>query len=191
MTIPTLDEIIDRANASHRSPVIFIHGLWQRPSVWERWVAMFEATGYAALAPAWPAQAGGAAAPETIAQLVSHFTDIAGALDHRPGIVGHAFGGLIAQVLASHGLAAATVAIDPAPPPGTPAPDGRSDHADLGRILRGKARVDTQTVSCGPLLVISGERGHLLTIDKDWRETARATLTFLSRSLPSRDLSAR
>ena len=36
-------------------------------------------------------------------------------LTRKPAIVGHSFGGLLAQILAGRGLAAATVAIDPAP----------------------------------------------------------------------------
>jgi pimeloyl-ACP methyl ester carboxylesterase len=37
------------------------------------------------------------------------------ALARKPAIIGHSFGGLLAQILAGHGLSAATVAIDPAP----------------------------------------------------------------------------
>jgi pimeloyl-ACP methyl ester carboxylesterase len=36
-------------------------------------------------------------------------------LDKKPAIIGHSFGGLLVQILAGRGLAAATVAIDPAP----------------------------------------------------------------------------
>ena len=36
-------------------------------------------------------------------------------LDQKPAIIGHSFGGLIAQIIAGRGLAAVTVAIDPAP----------------------------------------------------------------------------
>src|SRR5436309_1062073 len=115
MTTETTGQAIDRAEASQKPPVIFIHGLWLKPSSWDRWIEMFEAAGYAALAPGWPAEVGGAAAPETIGDVVAHFTRVAGALSHRPAIVGHSFGGLIAQTLAGHGLSAATVAIDPAP----------------------------------------------------------------------------
>lgn len=115
MTIQTIDEAISRANQSTRQPVIFIHGLWLKPSSWERWADMFEAAGYAALMPGWPAEVGGAAAPETIGEVAAHFARIAEALGRRPAIVGHSFGGLIAQILAGRGLSAATVAIDPAP----------------------------------------------------------------------------
>lgn len=115
MTIETIADAVARANASHNQPVIFIHGLWLKPSSWDRWAQMFEAAGYAALAPGWPAEAGGAMAPETIGEVAAHFVDIAGSLHRRPAIIGHSFGGLIAQILAAQGRSAATVAIDPAP----------------------------------------------------------------------------
>ena len=50
----TTAEQIDQANASGRTPVVFIHGLWLLPTSWDRWVAVFEAAGYAALTPGWP-----------------------------------------------------------------------------------------------------------------------------------------
>ena len=36
-------------------------------------------------------------------------------LERTPAIIGHSFGGLLTQILAGRGLAAASVAIDPAP----------------------------------------------------------------------------
>jgi pimeloyl-ACP methyl ester carboxylesterase len=44
-------EQIERANQSGRTPVVFIHGLWLLPSSWDRWAAVFEDAGYAALTP--------------------------------------------------------------------------------------------------------------------------------------------
>ena len=52
---------IEQANASGRTPVVFIHGLWLLPSSWDRWVELFEDAGYAALTPSWPDD------PETVA----------------------------------------------------------------------------------------------------------------------------
>jgi non-heme chloroperoxidase len=115
MTIQTIADTVARANASKKQPILFIHGLWLKPSSWDRWAEMFEAAGYAALAPGWPAEAGGAIAPETIGEVAAHFAGIAETLDRRPAIIGHSFGGLIAQILAGQGRSAATVAIDPAP----------------------------------------------------------------------------
>jgi non-heme chloroperoxidase len=53
---------IDAANASGRPAVVFIHGLWLLPSSWDRWSAVFQEAGYAALTPSWPDD------PETVEQ---------------------------------------------------------------------------------------------------------------------------
>jgi len=112
------------ANASGRQPVLFIHGLWLLPSSWDRWAALFDAAGYVALTPGWPDDpdtvAEAKAHPEvmagkTIGQVADHFEAVIHGLDRKPVIIGHSFGGLLAQILAGRGLSVATVAIDPAP----------------------------------------------------------------------------
>src|ERR1700676_2961331 len=120
---PVADEI-ERANATGLTPVVFIHGLWLLPSSWERWTVVFEEAGYTALTPGWPDDpetvAEAKAHPEafahkTIGQVVDHFETIIRGLDKQPVVIGHSFGGLLAQILAGRGISAATVAIDPAP----------------------------------------------------------------------------
>jgi non-heme chloroperoxidase len=115
---------IHEANASDRVPVIFVHGLWLLPSSWDRWRTMFEGAGYATLAPGWPddpetvaaANArSGASAHTTIGQVADHFEDVIRKLGVKPAVVGHSFGGLLTEILAGRGLAAASVAIAPAP----------------------------------------------------------------------------
>src|SRR6185312_7588681 len=54
-------------------------------------------------------------AGKTVGQVADHFGDVIGTLDKKPAIIGHSFGGLLAQILAGRGLSAASVAIDPAP----------------------------------------------------------------------------
>ncbi|MFD7658956.1 alpha/beta hydrolase [Actinosynnema sp. NPDC059797] len=115
---------IDEVNAGGRPPVVFIHGLWLLPSSWDRWAAVFEAAGYAPVAPGWPDDpdtvAEANARPEVFAgksvgQVADHFCDLIGRLDRKPAVVGHSFGGLITQIMAGRGLSAVSVAIDPAP----------------------------------------------------------------------------
>jgi pimeloyl-ACP methyl ester carboxylesterase len=45
---------VEQANASGRTPVVFIHGLWVLPSSWDNWAQLFEEAGYAAVTPVWP-----------------------------------------------------------------------------------------------------------------------------------------
>jgi len=54
-------------------------------------------------------------ADKTVGQVADHFQDIIGRLSKKPAVIGHSFGGLLAQILAGRGLSAASVAIDPAP----------------------------------------------------------------------------
>ena len=42
------------ANASGKTPVVFVHGLWLLPSSWDRWAAVFEEAGFAAVTADWP-----------------------------------------------------------------------------------------------------------------------------------------
>src|SRR5262245_34423861 len=119
----TLDEI-EQANASGRVPVVFIHGLWLLPSSWDRWAEVFDAAGYAPLTPGWPDDPNtveeAKANPEvfadkTIGDVADHYEDVMKRLTITPAVVGHSFGGLLAQILAGRGLSEATVAIDAAP----------------------------------------------------------------------------
>src|SRR5258708_8909511 len=115
---------VESANASGRTPVVFIHGLWLLPSSWEAWTGVFEQAGFAVVAPGWPDDpatvAEARAHPEVFAkkkvgQVADDRADVIGRLNKKPAVIGHSFGGLMAQIVAGRGLSAATVAIDPAP----------------------------------------------------------------------------
>src|SRR2546421_11045557 len=129
MTVLTIHEQqeIDRANTEGKQPVVFVHGLWLLSSSWDRWRVLFDEQGYTTLAPGWPDD------PDTveeakhdpevfahkrIKQVTDHYIDAIRQLKRKPAVIGHSFGGLIAQRLAGEGVAAGTVAIDPAPFPG-------------------------------------------------------------------------
>jgi non-heme chloroperoxidase len=123
-TTVTEAEEVERANASGRTPVVFIHGLWLLPSSWDRWATVFEEAGYAALTPGWPDDpetvAEANAHPEvfahkTVGQVADHYAEVIGRLSKKPVVIGHSFGGLLTQIIAGRGLSAASVAVDPAP----------------------------------------------------------------------------
>ena len=115
---------VAKANSTGKIPVVFVHGLWLLPSSWDRWATLFEEAGFTALTPGWPDDpetvAEANAHPEvmankTVGQVADHFSEIVRKLTQPPVIIGHSFGGLLAQILAGRGQSAATVAIDPAP----------------------------------------------------------------------------
>src|SRR5215831_21337420 len=102
-------EQIERANIEGKQPVVFVHGLYLLASSWDNWRTLFEEQGYITLAPGWPDD------PETVAQatddpevfankrmkqVTDHYADAIRQLTRKPAVVGHSFGGLIAQMLA-------------------------------------------------------------------------------------------
>ncbi|MEV7687696.1 alpha/beta hydrolase [Streptomyces bungoensis] len=106
-----------------RTPVVFIHGLWLHASSWQPWLDLAAEHGYAPVAPGWPGEAAtveeARRRPEAVAgfgidDVTAHYAGIIRALDRPPVLIGHSFGGLIAQKLLGEGLARAAVAIDPA-----------------------------------------------------------------------------
>ena len=149
---------IEQANASGRTPVVFIHGLWLLPSSWANWADLFEKAGYAPLTPDWPDDPetveGARAEPEVLAkktlkQIADHTTEIITALTKKPAVIGHSTGGLLAQMLAGRGLSAATVAIDPG-------------------VFRGVLPLPLSTLRvAGPFLVNPLTRGRAITLTFD------------------------
>jgi non-heme chloroperoxidase len=125
LTPSSHDEIeVQKANDSGFTPVVFIHGLWLLPSSWDRWAEVFAEAGYHPVLPGWPDD------PETVeeanahpevfagksvGQVADHYAAVIGKLNKKPAVLGHSFGGLLAQIVAGRGLSAASVAIDPAP----------------------------------------------------------------------------
>jgi pimeloyl-ACP methyl ester carboxylesterase len=104
-------------------PVVFIHGLWLHASSWQPWVDLFREEGYAPVAPGWPGEPDTVAearehpelvAGKKLAEVIDHYRAIVKGFDRDPIIIGHSFGGLIAEVLMGEGLGTAGVAIDPA-----------------------------------------------------------------------------
>jgi non-heme chloroperoxidase len=117
-------EQVQHANATGLQPIVFVHGLWLLPSSWDRWAKLFEEAGYTTLTPGWPDDPDTVeeanAHPEvfahkTVGQIADHVDLLIRGLDQKPAVIGHSFGGLLVQILSGRGLAAATVAIDPAP----------------------------------------------------------------------------
>jgi pimeloyl-ACP methyl ester carboxylesterase len=115
---------VQAANDSGRRPVVFVHGLWLLSSSWQAWRDLFESQGYATLAPGWPDDPDSVEearrdpevfAKKMVKQVTEHYLEAIAALTREPAVVGHSFGGLIAQKIAGEGVASSTVSIDNAP----------------------------------------------------------------------------
>jgi non-heme chloroperoxidase len=107
---------------STSTPVVFIHGLWIHSDSWQNWVDLYRRTGYAPIAPGWPGDSDTVAATRSnaaavadrgIDDITASYLSVISELGARPIVIGHSFGGLIAQKLLAGGHASAGVAIDP------------------------------------------------------------------------------
>ncbi len=107
-----------------RHPIIFVHGLWLHAESWNQWISFFQNSGYDARSAAWPGDGDStettrrhadAVAGYGVGEIVEHIAGQLSKFPLRPVLIGHSFGGLIVQNLLGRDLAAAAIAIDPAP----------------------------------------------------------------------------
>jgi pimeloyl-ACP methyl ester carboxylesterase len=107
-----------------KKTIVFIHGLWIHASSWQPWMDFFKQHGYETLNPAWPGDSDtvaecranpGSIANRGVTEIADSYAKIIASLPEPPIVVGHSFGGLIAQVLLGRDIAAAGIAVDPAP----------------------------------------------------------------------------
>jgi non-heme chloroperoxidase len=107
---------------SASTPVVFVHGLWIHSDSWQNWVDLYRQAGYDPIAPGWPGDSGtvaatrrnaAAVADRGIDDITASYLSVINNLKATPIVIGHSFGGLIAQKLLAGGHASAAIAIDP------------------------------------------------------------------------------
>jgi alpha-beta hydrolase superfamily lysophospholipase len=106
-----------------RIPVVFIHGLWLHATSWRPWTELFRNAGYEPIAPGWPGEPdtveAARANPDALAdhgidEVTGYYAKIIGQLAAPPVLVGHSFGGMIAEKLLGEDYGAGAIAIDAA-----------------------------------------------------------------------------
>ena len=107
-----------------KPPIMFVHGLWMHSSTWDPWMAFFSEKGYEVSNPGWPGDSETVAASREnsraianrgVKEVAGSYAKVIGSLSTPPILIGHSFGGMLVQELLGRGIAAAAVAIDPAP----------------------------------------------------------------------------
>jgi non-heme chloroperoxidase len=109
---------------STRTPIVFVHGLWLHGESWNKWMEFFRENGYDVVAASWPGDSetteatrrnAAAVAGYGVTESADHIAEQLKAFEKEPILIGHSFGGLLVQNLLGRDLAAAAIAIDPAP----------------------------------------------------------------------------
>jgi pimeloyl-ACP methyl ester carboxylesterase len=112
------------SDTANKNPIVFVHGLWLHAESWNKWLEFFREKGYHAVAANWPGDSenteatrknASAIAGHGVTEIADYIANQLKGLDKKPILIGHSFGGLLAQNLLGRDLAAAAVAIDPAP----------------------------------------------------------------------------
>jgi non-heme chloroperoxidase len=105
--------------------LLMIHGMWGSGEIWDGYKTYFEKLGYNVLTPTlrWHDAKYLNAPPKELGttSLLDYAADIEKQikeLKEKPIIIGHSMGGLLAQILASRGLAESAILLTPAPPAG-------------------------------------------------------------------------
>lgn len=112
------------SNSTTRMPIVFVHGLWLHGESWNKWIGFFREHGYDATAASWPGDSetteatrrnASAVAGYGVGEIAEHIAEQLKVFARKPILIGHSFGGLLVQNLLGRNLAAAAIAIDPAP----------------------------------------------------------------------------
>jgi len=109
--------------------IVFITGAFVTHRCWDNWKPFFEQHGYMCYAPPWPHKAAPAAelrrqhphspiAQNGLPEVLQVYTEFIAQLPVKPIVIGHSFGGLLAQLLLQQDAVVAGVALASAPPRG-------------------------------------------------------------------------
>jgi len=105
--------------------LVMVHGMWGTPSHWDNFREFFEGRGYQCLTPTLrhhDVEHQGTPDPSlgrtSLLDYAEDLEKLIRGLQGKPVVMGFSMGGILAQILASRGLAEAVVLLSPAPPAG-------------------------------------------------------------------------
>src|SRR5438067_965600 len=156
----------EQANASGRTPVVFIHGLWLLPSSWDRWAQVFEEAGYAPLTPGWPDD------PQTVEEAKELYETFAVPASGTP----------LFQAATANLNPWTEAKVDSKNPERGPLliMSGEKDHTVPWAIANASYKRQKRNEGVTEIIEMPN-RGHALTIDSGWREVADKALAFIKR----------
>ncbi|MDJ1504891.1 alpha/beta hydrolase [Xanthocytophaga agilis] len=111
-----------------KKTIIFMHGMFQNPKSWEKWIAYFTERDFNCIAPAWPdhagepyqlrdnppASLGDLMLEEVITSLEGPIRAAGGSsldVNEKPILIGHSVGGLLTQIFVNNNLASLGIPI--------------------------------------------------------------------------------
>ena len=167
---------VERANASGKTPVVFIHGLWLLPSSWDRWAELFEQAGYAAVTPSWPDD------PETIDEARAHPEVFAGKTLGQVADHVAAPGAPLFQAATANLNPRTEVKVDTKNPARGPLLiiSGEKDNTVPWAIANASYKRQKRNPGVTEITELP-DRGHSLVIDSGWEEVAQTALDFVKR----------
>lgn len=112
---------------SQKKTIMFITGAFVSHTCWKEWTVFFESKGYKTVAPPWPYKN---ELPTVLRQthpdskiallrlntLLDYYCEIIDKLPEKPILIGHSYGGLLAQLLIQRELGSAGICINSIPP---------------------------------------------------------------------------
>ena len=112
---------------SNKKTIMFITGAFISHACWKEWIVFFEDNGYKTVAPPWPhknesavvlrqAHSESKIASTRLSDLLDYYTEIIDKLPEKPILIGHSYGGLLAQLLIQKELGSIGICINSLPP---------------------------------------------------------------------------